>query len=111
MLKKIGKLKNQKVKISEHSFTLKTFDRGVFFPITRTIKSGIFGLLMVNYEEGSMPIKYNSLFMDKQHPITHTHDSRREERYFCVVSSMGPNSGVRNIVSISPVPVRYSLLL
>ena len=75
MLKKIGKLKNQKVKISEHSFTLKTFDRGVFFPITRTIKSGIFGLLMVNYEEGSKPIKYNALFMNKQHPISyHMHN-------------------------------------
>ena len=61
-------MKNWKIKISEHSFTLKTSDRGVFFPIIRTIKSGIFGLLTVNYEEGSMPIKYNALFMNKQHP-------------------------------------------
>ena len=61
-------MKNWKIKISEYSFTLKTFDRGVFFPITRTIKSGIFGLVAVNYEEGSMPIKYNALFMNKQHP-------------------------------------------
>ena len=27
-------------------------------------------LVTVNYEEGSMPIKYNALFMDKQHPKT-----------------------------------------
>ena len=65
------KIEKLEKKISEHSFTLKTFDRGVFFPITRTIKSGIFGLLTVNYEEGSMPIKYNALFMDKQHPTSH----------------------------------------
>ena len=26
-------------------------------------------LLTVNYKEGSMPIKYNALFMNKQHPI------------------------------------------
>ena len=69
MLQKNMKIEKLEKKISEHSFTLKTFDRGVFFPITRTIKSGIFGLLMVNYEEGSMPIKYNALFMNKQHPI------------------------------------------
>ena len=66
--KKYENWKNWKIKISEHSFTLKTSDCGVFFPIIRTIKSGIFGLLTVNYEEGSMPIKYNALFMNKQHP-------------------------------------------
>ena len=73
-------MKNWKIKISEHSFTLKTFDRGVFFPITRTIKSGIFGLLTVNYEEGSMPIKYNALFMNKQHPTVNIAERMNNER-------------------------------
>ena len=85
--KKIWKSKNWKIKISEYSFTLKTFDRGVFFPIIRTIKSGIFGLLTVNYEEGSMPIKYNALFMNKQHPNPEVLLKTQPEFYKVILSS------------------------
>ena len=63
-------MKNTLKKISEHSFTLKSFGRGVFFSITKYIKSSIFRLLTVNHEQTSMPVKYNANLINKLHPNT-----------------------------------------
>ena len=57
--------------------------RGVFLPITKTINSSIFRLILVTHEQDSMPVKYNAFLINKQHPNDH---SIMELLYFCMSS-------------------------
>ena len=55
-------------KVVATGFTPKSWARGTLLPILTYTNSNVFRLISVNEEQGLMPVKYNGVFMNKQHP-------------------------------------------
>ena len=58
------------------SFTQKTWKRGDLFPILTTNDSSIFLSNSVNHGQGLMCLKFQPLFLYKQHPNGHYIDNK-----------------------------------
>ena len=70
--------------------------------------SSIFRLLMVTHGQGLLSIKYNALYMCKQHPTEYLGGPLHHEPYVRLLFKPGDESDCREVEIYSPLGAPYS---